>query len=234
MSWMIMSVSVCVCVCAQMCVYVVLPVCRHADLHMKPNLEMRRSHRKCWLQWTQPVPLIQLISTSFYCSKTLGWIFFQLCWSSPCWIKVNSFHLMILDYICYKSSALYHLSSLRRKSHDWISALSSVKWNKMVTNPRYMHIHACVQVLACTHCVKVVEEADASWVRWFQGELEERFHVQGWGWDDRWAPEEGRDWPCSVDTSCGRCTNRKIRDYDEKWIVTRKQLPQLFKHFLKK
>lgn len=49
-------------------------------------------------------------------------------------------------------------------------------------------------VIAMAHRVEVVEEADAGRVRGLQGELEERLHVQR-GWDDRRAPEEGRDRP---------------------------------------
>ena len=61
-----------------------------------------------------------------------------------------------------------------------------------------------------THCIKVVEEADAGGVRRLQGELEEVLHVQR-GREDRGAPEEGRDRPRAVYTSCGR--NREIREY---------------------
>lgn len=66
-------------------------------------------------------------------------------------------------------------------------------------------------MIAITHCVKVVEEADAGRVRGLQGELEERLHVQG-GRDDRWAPEEGRDRPRSINASCVRYTEREISD----------------------
>lgn len=144
------------------------------------------------------MPLIQLISCkSFYCSKTPAWTFSQLCWNSPCWIK--SKQLSPHDFELY---SIIH--------QHFITCLHS-GGNKMVTNPRYICNHAGVQVLAFTHCVEVVEEANVSWVRWFQGELEEGFHVQ-WRWDERWAPEEGRDRPRSVYTSYGRGTNRKIND----------------------
>lgn len=66
-------------------------------------------------------------------------------------------------------------------------------------------------MIAITHCVKVVEEADAGRVRGLQGELEERLQVQ-WGRDDRWAPEEGRDRPRSINASCVRYTEREISD----------------------
>ncbi len=86
----------------------------------------------------------------------------------------------------------------------------------MITNPRHrVHTHACSCSRAgtpeSTHRIKVVEEADAGRVRRLQGELEEGLHIQ-WGGDDRRAPEEGRDRPRSVYTSCGRCTNREIGD----------------------
>lgn len=68
-----------------------------ADLRMKPNLEMRRSCRKCWLERTQSAPLIQLIScNSFYCSETLALAFSQL--NSLSWIKSKqmSSHQLVL------------------------------------------------------------------------------------------------------------------------------------------
>lgn len=68
----------------------------------------------------------------------------------------------------------------------------------------------CTGMSVSTHCVKVVEEADAGWVRRFQGELEERLHIE-WRWDDRWAPEEGRDRPWAVYTSYGRYANNDIK-----------------------
>lgn len=66
-------------------------------------------------------------------------------------------------------------------------------------------------MIVITHCVKVVEEADAGRVRGLQGELEERLHVQR-GRDDRRAPEEGRDWPRSINASCVTYTEREISD----------------------
>lgn len=114
--------------------------------------------------------------------------------------------------------------SSRRRQHTETTTESQLclllSETRQITNPRHCllhvwfvcHAHVCVhagmQVCLRTHCIKVVEEADGSWVRRLQGELEEGLHVQRGRWDDRWAPEEGRDRPRSVYTSCGRCTNR--------------------------
>lgn len=73
-----------------------------------------------------------------------------------------------------------------------------------------MYLCDCTGMSASTHCVKVVEEANAGWVRRFQRELEEGLHIQ-WRWDDRRAPEEGRDGPRTVNTSCGKCAKNAIR-----------------------
>lgn len=70
-------------------------------------------------------------------------------------------------------------------------------------------MNVCVCVCLSTHCGKIVEEADAGWMRRFQRELEEGFHVQR-GWDDRRTPEEGRDRAWSVYTSCGAGTTKDI------------------------
>lgn len=78
----------------------------------------------------------------------------------------------------------------------------------------HVYTFLCAGKAASTHRIEVVEEANAGWVRRLQGELEEGLHVQ-WGRDDRWAPEEGWDRPRSVYASCGRCTNREIRDIVE-------------------
>lgn len=72
-------------------------------------------------------------------------------------------------------------------------------------------VYLCAGMPVSTHCIKVVEEADAGRVRGLQGELEEGLHVQR-GRDDRRAPEEGRDRPRSIYASCGRYTNREISD----------------------